>query len=195
MLNKEVNLTEFDFTREPIRLEMGIKFPFPQNINLLYLSVHKIQKKYLTEKTNIPVLNLIITNKNINSIEYRLIFYGKTIFTETLQQINDVSISYMMSIVQSYIDKYKDILSADFSRKKEKVKFMKRKNSYEAYLFLYKYYTRYEPNSEQAFHWLKKASYYKVPSDLQSLYDYYSFGLGCESSIILAQKIHSIFTN
>lgn len=95
--------------------------------------------------------------------------------------------------VQSYIEKYKDIFAADSSNKKEKVKFIKRKNSYEAYIFLYNYYTRYENNPKQAFHWLKKASYYKVPSDLRKLSDCYKNGKGCEKSAIYAQKIYSIY--
>ena len=40
---------------------------------------------------------------------------------------------------------------------------MLHEQSREAYQFLFRYYSNIEPNKKQAFHWLKKMSYYGIP--------------------------------
>ncbi|WP_318690677.1 hypothetical protein [Treponema sp.] len=66
--------------------------------------------------------------------------------------------------------------------------------SREAYQFLFRYYSNIEPNKKQAFHWLKKMSYYGIPQDIRKLAHFYNIGEGCEQDQIQFEKLRELLT-
>lgn len=57
---------------------------------------------------------------------------------------------------------------------------------------LEQFYSNIEPDKNQAFHWLKKMSYYGIPQDIHKLAHFYNIGEGCELDQIQFEKLREL---
>lgn len=193
---------EFDINNKSIRIELG---PFlssfitdEENKTKFFNLIEDFRTEVIKEeKIEIPEVH-IIDNKDLNLKEYRIIINGKVMIDTYISIINflDHGISIMNNLDQQIfhgiIGKLKQSL---FYFKKvlwvnnKKFEEMLHEQSREAYKFLHFYYTRIEPDKVQAFHWLKRLSYYECIRDIQRLITCYEHGIGCEKNLIQAEKL------
>lgn len=98
----------------------------------------------------------------------------------------------MLRTVQSELEHNLFYFKNDFIIDSQKLEEMLHEQSREAYQFLFRYYSKIEPNNNQAFHWQKKMSYYGIPQDIRKLAHFYNIGERCEQDQIQFEKLREL---
>lgn len=182
---------KFDINNKSIRIELG---PFlssfitdEENKTKFFNLIEDFRTEVIKEeKIEIPEVH-IINNKDIDPKRYRIIINGIVMVNICISIKNNLD-----QIFHGIIGKLKQ--SIFYFKKKlwvnnTKIEEMLHEQSREAYKFLHFYYTRIEPDKVQAFHWLKKLSYYGCIRDIRHLINCYEYGIGCEKDLIQAEKL------
>ena len=187
---------KLDFSKAPITLEVGIRIEtlIKQNKTNFSVSIDHVCKTVNNSK-GITVPKIRITdNSGLKPTEYRLSIYGKTIRDSILPafiQEKDI-LSVLISNLDLLLNDNSFYFKENFIVSKKRIEELKHEQSREAYQQLYRYYSNIELDEKQAFHWLKKMSYYGVPDDLRKLANCYSNRIGCEKDIRQCEKLHAL---
>lgn len=186
---------KLDFTERAITLELGVSLvPIVVNSESEQLfkdSIAKIRSSF-KDKNNIdlPLIH-VVDNMQLRMNEMRILVYGKEIrkcFIYGKKELREkVLIDLEIALSQNLFYFNEDFV--DCSKKLDK---MRHEQSREAYQFLFRYYTNIEPDKKEAFHWLKKMSYYGIPQDIRALANYYSNGIGCDPDNIQSNKLFDL---
>lgn len=182
---------EFDINNKSIRIEIGTFLSSfitdEENKTRFFNLIEDFRTEVINqEKIEIPEVH-IIDNKDFNPKRYRIIINGI--------EMVDICISIKNNLDQIFYDIIWQLKGSIFYFKKvlwvnnKKFEGMLHEQSREAYKFLHFYYTRIEPDKVQAFHWLKKLSYYECIRDIRHLIARYEIGAGCEKDLIQAEKL------
>lgn len=183
---------EFDINNKSIRIELG---PFlsrfitdEENKTKFFNLIEDFRTEVIKqEKIEIPEVH-IIDNKDLGPKEYRIIINGKVMVDTYISIMNNLDQQIFHGIIwqlKQSIFYFKKVLWVNNKKFEE----MLHEQSREAYKFLHFYYTRIEPDKVQAFHWLKKLSYYECIRDIRHLINCYECGIGCEADLIQADKL------
>lgn len=184
---------ELDFTDLPIRLELGLGLvdvvANEKSEKKFRKGVESIRKKIKDSNgIDLPMVN-ITDNPQIPKNSYKLIIYGKEVASCLISKTEYKSDALLFDLevnISSYLYLFKDDFKISMVNLEKKM----REQSREAYLFLFRYYTNIVPDKKQAFHWLKKMTYYDVPEDIRQLACFYRDGKGCEKDQNLSNKLY-----
>ena len=185
---------KLDFSKAPIMLEIGSEFVFSINKNKTYFftAITDICNSINSSEGIIVPKIHISKNFELKPLEYRFSIYGKQIekfvrysVCTQAKDILSVLISNLERILKANSFYFKDNLKIS----KEKIEKLKLEQNREAYQQLYRYYSNIELDKKQAFHWLKKMSYYGSLEDLGKLADCYFYGDGCEKDRRQSRKL------
>ena len=120
-----------------------------------------------------------------------ILIYGKNVCDVKLIDLKNL-LQNVLRTVQSELEHNLFYFKNDFIIDSQKLEEMLHEQSREAYQFLFRYYSNIEPNKKQAFHWLKKMSYYGIPQDIRKLAHFYNIGEGCEQDQIQFEKLREL---
>ena len=192
---KELN-EKLDFSKEPLKLELGMDLLSvvinPKTKEKFLSGIKKIRISIMERRAaEIPEIH-IEDNLDIEPLSCRLLAYGKEIMKVRLYGWMGSACEAILESLNRNLEENYFYFKEDFRINAEKLEEMLHEQSREAYQFLYRYYTNIEPDKKQAFHWLKKMSYYGVSRDLRRLLHCYFNGEGCEKDEIQGGKIQRL---
>ena len=180
-----------DKLAEPLAVEIGSELePYVSgdNGNNLREKIVELRKNLRTDN-GIEMPRVHVTNNwKLQSDIFVIKVFG-TEFTRCAVEGKKEFYTKLLHQLYLTVTENSECFSSTFNNAKNKLKKMLKKTSREAYKFLADYYTYIEPDEKERFHWLKKMSYYRVPSDLKELSRCYRWGRGCEEDNFLANKI------
>lgn len=181
---------ENDILTRPLEVEVGIDLlPYLKGEmgNKVSKEIKKMRKR-LKEKQGIEMPIVHITdNSELESNLLTIKIFGKE-YSSCCVEGEKEFYKILLNALYLAVTNNAGCLSSAFKEVRKNLKKMLKDNSREAYQFLVNYYTYIEPDNKQIFHWLKKLSYFRVPSDLRKLAICYSSGKGCEEDLILYKK-------
>ena len=180
-----------DKLTEPLAVEIGSELePYVSGDNGedIGKQIRKLRKNILSEK-GIEMPRVHITDNIALQSDIFIIKIFGTEITRCGVESKDEFYTKLLHYLYLTVTENSDCLSSTFKNAKKKLKKMLKKNSREAYRFLTDYYTYIEPDKKERFHWLKKLSYFQVPSDLKELSRCYRWGDGCEEDDVLTNKL------
>ena len=180
-----------DKLAEPLAVEIGTElqsYVSGDNGEDIGNQIRKLRKNLLSEK-GIEMPRVHITDNMFLQPDIFIIkVFGTEYFSGGVEGQDEFYAKLLHNLYLTVVEN-SECFSSTFKNAKKKLKKMLKKNSREAYKFLSDYYTFIEPDDKERFHWLKKMSYYRVPSDIKELSRCYRWGRGCEKDIILSEKL------
>ena len=189
---------KIDFSKDPIMVEVGFKFASSINANKDFFStVIEDMRNSINISDGITVPEIRVTdNLEMQPAGYRLIIFGKQISDIDLNPHLTNSKDFILNLIRSLGAEIKRncfYFKENFIVSKKEIEELKHEQSREAYQQLYRYYSNIELDKKQAFHWLKKMSYYGVPDDLRKLGECYFRGEGCDKDERQNRKLFDLW--
>lgn len=189
------NEEKLDFTQEPIIIELGYSVlpivTIAENKKIFLSSLEQFREIILErEHLKLPAIH-IEDNMKLHPKQYRILIYGKNVCDVKLIDLKNL-LQNVLRTVQSELEHNLFYFKNDFIIDSQKLEEMFHEQSREVYQFLFRYYSNIEPNKNQAFHWLKKKSYYGIPQDIRKLAHFYNIGEGCEQDQIQFEKLREL---
>lgn len=186
---------KLDFTERAITLELGEDLvPIVANSEsekLFKDSVSKIRSSFKNKNNiDLPIIH-IVDNMQLLANEMRILVYGKEICRSFIYEKKGFTERVLCNL-ENTLSQNIFYFNEDFVDCSKKLNEMRHEQSREAYQFLFRYYTNIEPDKKEAFHWLKKMSYYGIPQDIRALANYYSIGIGCDPDNIQSNKLFDL---
>lgn len=186
---------KIDFTQEPMRIELGndlCQLITDECRKNEFLKAIKIFRESIKNAYEIELPDFkIVDNFDLGSNHYRIVLYGKIIFSFRMFQ-KKFWIQDILGTLKTWASYNLFYFTDEFKQNIEYLNEKQQEQTREAYQFLYHYYTKIEPDKKQSFHWLKKLSFYGIQGELRSLAKCYANGDGCEVDRILGDKLLDI---
>ena len=183
---------ENEILSRPLKIEIGIDLiPFlkSKSWNAVADEISKMRER-LKKKRGIDMPRVNITdNTNLKPDMFVIKVFGKDVCSMCVEGKQDFY-KRVLTELNNIVTKNPEWFTEGFLEAKRNFNKMLNDNSREAYQFMVNYYTFIEQDHKQKFHWIKKLSYFRVPSDLRDLARCYRIGLGCEQDNILAEKFY-----